>query len=401
MVGVNYVRDFRCPHIPDSDYNYVREGDICVPVGREPIPAGVCASDKPNETYRGSSGYRLIPGNTCVKEGGVRKDDPVTKSCDEAEPEEGEVVHQMFSFPSLIGPHAYFRKSKTLLIQLWDGTVWQSSNEGYTWKQLFPEENILAFYMHTYADDRAYLFTGTNKFFYTTDGGRQWLPQEGPLPPNRQGVPLLAFHPTFSDHLIWSGDADCGANGNQATCRVESWYSLDHGRKWTFVEKYVKQCTFARDSSFRIDETAILCESYRDKQGNQLGFGSANPLELVIGNKYYTQKHKLFNQIVGYTTFSEYLLVAELVPGTGSLDLQVSLNGNEFAKGLFPPDMRLDNRVSHCHHPSSMRFNSWSRRILFWNQLPMLSSCMSRCLRSRMLNGEIYSSPTLMVPIMV
>jgi hypothetical protein len=69
-----------------SDYNYVREGNRCVPVGPEPIPAGVCVGDAPNQTYQGSSGYRLIPGNTCRKDnGGVIKDDPVTKSCDQGE----------------------------------------------------------------------------------------------------------------------------------------------------------------------------------------------------------------------------------------------------------------------------------------------------------------------------
>lgn len=74
-----------CPLLTPStsDYNYIREGDSCVPVGPEPIPAGVCVGDTPNQTYQGSSGYRLIPGNTCKREGGVSKDDPVTKSCAE------------------------------------------------------------------------------------------------------------------------------------------------------------------------------------------------------------------------------------------------------------------------------------------------------------------------------
>lgn len=317
-----------------------------MPVGPEPIPAGVCAGDAPNQTYQGSSGWRLVPGNTCIKEGGVVKDLPVTKSCDQAQPEEGKVVHQTFKFPSLVGPHAYFRKSQTLLVQLWDGTIWQSSNEGYTWKQLFPEEKLATFYLHTYSDDRAYLFTGRERYYYTTDGGRSWNPQEAPLPPNRQSVPLLAFHPLHSDYLIWSGEADCDGPA-QENCRVESWYSLDHGRRWNLVERYVKQCAFLRDSGFKVDEKAILCETYRNKHGHQRTFGPDNPLELVVGGNYYADKVKLFDQIVGFATFSEYLLVAEITPGTNALDLQVSLNGNKFAKGLFPPDMRLDNRVSH------------------------------------------------------
>jgi hypothetical protein len=62
-----------------SDYNFVRHGDECIPVGPEPIEAGVCKSGRPDETYKGSSGFRKIPGNTCT--GGVKKDEKVDKKC--------------------------------------------------------------------------------------------------------------------------------------------------------------------------------------------------------------------------------------------------------------------------------------------------------------------------------
>lgn len=229
-------------------------------------------------------------------------------------------------------------------MQLYDGTIWQSSNEGYTWQQLKPEERLLTFYMHTYSDDRAYLFTGDTHYFYTTDGARSWNIAEAPLPPTRQAPQILAFHPTLSDTLIWMGDADC--SGNLENCHVEAHITFDHGRNWNLVEKYIKQCAFARDSGFKVDGKEIICESYREKTGRQSSFDMSNPLQLVIGTDWFATKQVIFNQVVGFATFSEYLLVAEITPGTSSLDLQVSLNGNKFAKGLFPPDMRLDNRVS-------------------------------------------------------
>lgn len=72
-------------HIPvflqNSDYNFVRQGDQCVAAGPEPIPEGVCPGNHETEKYTGSSGYRLIPGNTCKKEGGVVLDKPITKDC--------------------------------------------------------------------------------------------------------------------------------------------------------------------------------------------------------------------------------------------------------------------------------------------------------------------------------
>ena len=65
-----------------SDYNYSREGEECVPIGPEPIPAGACIED--DRTYQGPSGYRLLAGNTCKREGGVKKDELVTKDCTES-----------------------------------------------------------------------------------------------------------------------------------------------------------------------------------------------------------------------------------------------------------------------------------------------------------------------------
>ena len=68
-----------------SDYNFVRQGDRCIPAGPEPIPAGICKADNPQATYLGSSGYRRIPGNTCNRDSGVKKDEPVEKPCSAGE----------------------------------------------------------------------------------------------------------------------------------------------------------------------------------------------------------------------------------------------------------------------------------------------------------------------------
>jgi Sortilin, neurotensin receptor 3, C-terminal len=65
--------------VAGSDYNFVRHGSACVPVGPEPIPAGMCKN--PDQMYMGSSGYRIIPGNTCDRNKGVKKDVQVEKKC--------------------------------------------------------------------------------------------------------------------------------------------------------------------------------------------------------------------------------------------------------------------------------------------------------------------------------
>ncbi|KAF8264511.1 Oligoxyloglucan reducing end-specific cellobiohydrolase [Lactarius quietus] len=328
--------DFEC------DYNYVRHEGTCVPVGPEPIPAGVCKTQ--DQTYLGSSGYRIIPGNTCDRNSGVKKDEKIQKQCSQAQPEEGNVIHQTFDFPAPILQYAYFKDSTTILVRLEDASVWQSSNEGYTWMRLFPDETILAFYHHTFTSDRAYLITNTNKFYYTTDTGRSWNHQNAPNPPNTFGAQVLHFHPEHSDWIIWTGDEGC--NGGANNCHAEAHFSRDNGRKWALVESYVRNCAWARDKGLLVDPSQIMCESYRDKTGSQRFFQmGANPLQLVGGSNFFSTKVKIFDEIVGFTKFSEYLIVAEYLPSQRSLDLQVSLDGHHFAIGQFPPTMRPEQHA--------------------------------------------------------
>ncbi|KAF8909112.1 vacuolar protein sorting/targeting protein 10 [Mucidula mucida] len=322
----------------ECDFNFVRDGDKCVPSGPESIPPGICL--RPDQTYKGSSGWRKIPGNTCT---GGTKDALVDKKCSQAQPEEGQVLHQTFEFPSHIVQHAYFKKSTTILARLDDNTIWQSSNEGYTWNQLFPEENFLAFYHHPYSDDRAYLITSTKTFYSTTDSGRSWNKFFAPNPPNTFRAQVLRFQPD-SDKLIWTGNNNC-EGGMTSDCHAEAHWSRDNGRKWTIVDKYVVNCAWARDTRLKADPTEILCESYQKKEGNQRFFLTENSLELIEGSSYYTKKKKLFDQVVGFAKFSEFLVVAELVPVRHSLELQVSLDGVNFATGQFPPSMHPETHA--------------------------------------------------------
>ncbi|KAH8982691.1 Oligoxyloglucan reducing end-specific cellobiohydrolase [Lactarius akahatsu] len=319
-----------CPCQDDDyecDYNYVRHGSSCVPVSPEPIPAGVCKS--PDQTYEGSSGYRIIPGNRCDRNKGVKKDEPIKKWCSQAQPEEGNVIHQTFKFPAPIVQHAYFKESTTILVRLEDASVWQSSNEGYTWNRLFPDETFLAFYHYTFTPDRAYLIINTTKFFYTTDTGCSWNYLNAPTPPNTFGVQVLHFHPEYIDWIIWTGD-EGGGGGGRNNCHAEAHYSRDNGRRWTLVETYVSNCAWARNKGLLVDRSQILCESFRDKTGSQRFFQmGANPLQLVGGSNFFAKKFKIFDEI--------YLIVAEYLPEQRSLDLQVSLDGHHFATGQFPP----------------------------------------------------------------
>jgi photosystem II stability/assembly factor-like uncharacterized protein len=337
------VHDDKCPceeHDYECDYNYVRSNGKCVPSGPEHIPSTQCTLGTPDEKYMGSSGYRKIPGNKC--EGGSRMDEPMSKDCSEAEPAEGAIVHQIYPFPSDIVQSEYFKESKTVLIRLADLTIWQSSNEGYTWEQRFPGERFLAFYMHTHSNERAYLITDSKKFYYTTDTGRHWFSSEAPSPANTFGAQVLRFQ-TKSDYLIWIGNVGC--QSGYENCHAQAQYTWNNGRDWRLVEDYVVNCDWARDEELRIDSSQILCESYENKLGSQVFFGRENALQLVSGTDYFATKTKLFDHVVGFTKFSEFLIVAEYLPMRGTLNLQVSLDGRTFASGSFPPGMHPDSHA--------------------------------------------------------
>ncbi|KAJ6476355.1 Oligoxyloglucan reducing end-specific cellobiohydrolase [Mycena sanguinolenta] len=323
----------------DADYecdrNFAWDGRACVATAPEAIPPGMCTSA--DDVYMGSSGYKKVPGNACV---GGSKDELVQKPCQLESPEDGVIVHQTFEFPSKIVQHQYFENSTTILVLLADHTLWQSSNEGYSWTQLYPSEHFTQFYLHKYAaSSRAYLLTKTDKFYFTVDGGRTWDTRTAPSPPSAFHVLVLRFHPE-PDTLLWLGDRDCG---NFRECHAEAQYSLDNGQTWRFVEKYVVNCAWAAGTKLMADPREILCESYANKTGSQMFFQKAiNPLALVEGPEYFKTQKKIFDRVVGFAKFSEFLVVAEFLLDTLSLNLQVSLDGVHFAIGHFPPNMRPD-----------------------------------------------------------
>lgn len=116
-----------------SDYNFALDangnGAECIPVGPEPIPTGSCLRE--DDSFKGSSGYRLVPGNSCDVKSGIHKDDKISKPCRAGTETPGLVTHQLvssssfcaredkvdvscdsqFNFPGVVLDHTYFGES--------------------------------------------------------------------------------------------------------------------------------------------------------------------------------------------------------------------------------------------------------------------------------------------------
>ena len=202
--------------------------------------------------------------------------------------------------------------SQTLIAFTTRNEVWQSSNEGYSWHVVVPDLHVVAMTMHAYSRDRAYLVTKGRTVHYTTDKGNSWNTFNAPSDPNSLGIPLLDFHPLRPDWLIWTGMVDCDEVDSR-NCRAVASYTKDNGRNWYKVEEYVRVCSWGRDKSLKLDEMIIFCESYRDKKGSQRAvYADNNPMQLVSGELFYTNKKVLFPSIVGFATFEQYMVVAEV-----------------------------------------------------------------------------------------
>ncbi|KIM19770.1 hypothetical protein M408DRAFT_178610, partial [Serendipita vermifera MAFF 305830] len=325
--------DFGC------DYNHVLEDGQCVPLQPDSIPEGACLGNSDAETYQASSGYRLVPGNVCKREGGKEKDKAIMKSCAEEKPRRGEVGHQIFKFPAPITSY-YYLGPKTILAQSWSG-IWKSLDEGYSWSKIILDpESSSSILIHPYDGSRAYLLTPTDVYHYTTDAGHQWFKSKFPAKTMRYTMPRLFFHPKHQDYLIWSNDVDCNYE-NRENCHVGSYLSLDHGENWKLIETYVERCEFAMAMGFKSSEKGIVCASYRDKTGQQRDSEEWNPLELTISHDWYETKEKLFDHINGFENSGNLTFVAASSLDAFSLDPYVSVDGRGFVKARFPPNIGL------------------------------------------------------------
>lgn len=327
--------DFEC------DYNYVPDNKLCVLAGPEKIPPGQCASA--TDKFMGSSGYRLIPGNTCDRSKGLKKDEPQQKACTEGQALPGQVTHQRFQFKGSVLEHIYFGDSHTVLAFTSENQIWQSVNQGFSWNEAVKNVKFISMQMHPYSRDRAYLISPNQEIYYTTDKGASWNMLRTPNEPNLLGIPLLDFHPTRADWLIWTGSEGC-LSGSTESCKAVSFYTKDNGRYWNRIDEYVRVCSWGRDKKFRLDERTIFCESYLHKKGSQKSM-SSNPLRLVLGKNFYGDKTTLFDSIVGFATFEEYMVVAQINEHGDQLNLHVSMDGTHFALAQFPPNLRIENKA--------------------------------------------------------
>ncbi|EPE04857.1 vacuolar protein sorting targeting protein pep1 [Ophiostoma piceae UAMH 11346] len=364
--------DFEC------DYNFRRndKGDECVSAGPLALPEGACGKDsKPDDVFKGSSGWRLIPGNTCKRAGGKQKDDLVDHKCSDSvsgtpnAPATGKIGNTVFDF-KLDGYNDFEKhylergdsssatiNNEAIIMRPIDrsagegGPIYVTENHGKTWTKpaVFDKEAVWAIIPHEYFKEVVFFVTTSRRVIYTVDHGRQWHEFEAPYPPDveHERTPLI-FHPDKKDWLIWIGKK-CEGTGE---CYAEASFSRDRGDNWQTLLRYVERCEFIGSSEYKLRKPEeVLCVARaREESGGDL---STNPLQLVSSEDWFEKKNVHEESVKGFATMAEFIVVAAEDADKKSLRALASLDGENYAEAQFPVNFEVPNQHEYTVLDSS------------------------------------------------
>ncbi|KAI8067678.1 uncharacterized protein B0P05DRAFT_552523 [Gilbertella persicaria] len=338
------LKDCACTRADyECDYNFLRNPDgSCTRIGPDHIPNHLCKSQ--DDTYPASSGYRLIPGNTCVLGNNTPLDEPKMRKCSEntadairrpvpgdisAKPSSDTIYSNMVVFDEEIEQFIYFRDSEAVLVRLQNGELWRSGNQGTKWESVLKGNRVTNVVLHEFDNNRAYAFL-EDGIHLTEDQGTNWHTIKLPIAPSRQSNNVLDFHPQERDWLLFVGQT------NDPEPHSEAFISRDHGRSWKSLDMYVEKCIFGRDSKYEIEKETIFCSAHDKKQIGE-------NVRLVRTTDWGNSVETYFDHVVEFFVVEDFMAVA--TSNRGDLTLFVSINGKTFAEAQFPPDQYINRNT--------------------------------------------------------
>lgn len=343
------VEDFEC------DYNFVRteDGKNCTLAAPLSPPASQCRN--PSDTYKGPSGWRLIPGNACIREGGTNLDKGIERPCNESPgispPTNGSISAKKTYFNSQsFRPYYYLErqvsdtgKDETIAMRTKSDELWITHDHGKSWTKPLKDEKITEIIPHPYYSGTAFFLTPSKKGYWTVDRGDTIKPFEAPLPKNEEFLPVLSFHPKYRDWIIWTGARDC----RTGDCHSDAYISKNRGEKWDLLLRYVGKCEFAFREDRNASQELVFCEQY-EKENRK------NSLQLVSSDNYFADRNVHFTNVIDFATMAEFIVVASRDPvNTNSLKASASVDGRVFADAEFPPNLDVPYQKAYTVLDSS------------------------------------------------
>lgn len=335
-------QDFEC------DFNFERDDNgKCVARGPIVAPKGACKDAKPGDTFKGTSGYRKIPGNTCkdTKETLEKYKDidrpcsdaagnkPSTPATDKVEQVKNEFKKfDKFNYHYLERGDSSSSNDEAVIMRGVKGDeagpIQISYDHGKTWttpKEL-EKEDIWDVIPHQYFKDVIFFITSGKTVIYTMDRGKSFHDFEVPHKPASDVYPL-AFHPDKKDWLIWMGKK-C----EHDSCYVVASYTRDRGDHWETAARYASHCEFTGASSYKYPDRKpeqILCLKHEDEDADK-------PMVIVTTNDWFENVKTQGKNVKEFATMAEFIVVASENTDKKTLEASASLDGITFAEAHFP-----------------------------------------------------------------
>ncbi|KAF3481927.1 Vacuolar protein sorting/targeting protein 10 [Arthroderma uncinatum] len=314
-------------------------------------PEGKCKN--PEDKYMGPSGYRMIPGNDCIKKGGADLEKEVEHVCKETTkaPASGDITVEISPFKHTNYQYRYLERSdsssgddETVILKTDNGDIYVTKDHGKTWEQSKLGETIERVIPHTYDDDVVYLLTAKEKAFWSVDRGHTFKSFEAKLPPSRtRGVHPLSFHPSHPDWLIWTGGDKC----DSGKCNDVAYYSKKRGDKWDLLLRGVMRCKFIGKQGKLTKDELVFC-SQHEGENREKGLQLVSSEDMFEKN---TITHFNGNHIADFAKMAEFIVVA--TKNGSELQSYTSVDGETFAHAAFPPNFHVDAQKAYTVLDSS------------------------------------------------
>lgn len=327
----------------ECDYNFRKseDGKTCEPTSVLAKPKNVCKDG--DETFMGSSGFRLIPGDVCNPKGGPDLDKEVERDCNQTkEPSvSGKISHEATSFKAEGFKESFYfertetstGKDETIIMRTSEQKIYRTVDHGKNWDHILKDEGITAIYPNQYFNDRVYFLTGGKKVFYSRNRGERIEHFEAPTEANDDGLHVLSFHADYEDWLIWTGADKCEKGSDE--CHSVAYITTDRGDHWETLLRYVRKCEFIKKEGRGDSEKLVYCEQFKDED-------LAQPLQLVSSDNWFADKQVRFSSVVSFATMSEFIIVAATDQRDGkSLKVDASVDGKIFADAEFPKNFHV------------------------------------------------------------
>jgi hypothetical protein len=351
----------------ECDYNFDEDDGDCKPVKALPPDADECKN--PKDTFKGPSGWRLIPGDKCKEDDSLGLEDPVEWPCDKAKstPQNNNITATIHPWSVSRVSHQYLERTdisdgddETLILLTSDHKVQLTRDHGKTWDDVTPPEaSIRAIYQNPYARNHVYFLTDSKRVYYSHDRFRKqdklkhYFEVPSTLPQELAGFTALRFHPEQPDWLLWNGEVGCPDD-----CHIEASYTVNGGVKFEPMMRRVKQCQFINvdekrnasreheaDDEIKRDQL-IFCTLTREEDSDRM--------DLYASYNFFKTKDRIKENAVSFATMSEYTIIAARDEEDEQwLKVFTSVDGETVAHAKFPPKLQLDHKSGYTVLESS------------------------------------------------